>query len=54
VAHGAGTGLLDDIEAEVARCLPISTRLAQACLYVFDGALWRPRARLPFQGAAPR
>lgn len=54
VAHGAGTGLLDDIEADVARGLPISTRLSQACLYVFDGALWRPRARLPFLGAAPR
>lgn len=54
VAHGAGHGVLDDIEAEVARGLPISTQLSQACLYVFDGALWRPRARLPFQGAAPR
>lgn len=52
VAHGTGDGVLDDVEADVRRGLPIAARLAEACLYVFDGALWRPRARLPFQGAA--
>ncbi len=50
VAHGAGEEVLNDIEADVLRRLPISTRLAEACLYVFDGERWRLRARLPFHG----
>jgi 2'-5' RNA ligase len=49
VAQGAGDDVLDEIEAEVLRRLPVRTRLATACLYVFDGERWRPRARLPFQ-----
>ena len=50
VAHGAGDGLLADIEADVLRGLPVRTQLVEACLYVFDGARWRLRARLPFHG----
>lgn len=49
VAHGAGDGVLADIEAHVLRGLPVRTQLAGACLYVFDGARWRLRAQLPFQ-----
>jgi 2'-5' RNA ligase len=48
VAHGADEDLLNDIEADVLRRLPVRTRLAEACLYVFDGERWRLRARLPF------
>jgi len=50
VAHGAADDVLDDIEADVLRGLPVSTRLVEALLYVFDGERWRPRARLPFGG----
>jgi 2'-5' RNA ligase len=50
VAHGAGDSVLDDIEADVLRGLPVYTRLMEACLYVFDGERWGPRASLPFQG----
>jgi 2'-5' RNA ligase len=50
VAHGADDGVLDDIDADVLRRLPVSARLVEACLYVFDGERWQPRARLPFQG----
>lgn len=50
VAHGAGDDVKDDIEADVRRALPVSTRLVEASLYVFDGERWWPRARLPFQG----
>ena len=50
VAHGAGDDVLDDIEAEVLRSLPLRTRLAEACLYVFDGERWQRRVRMPFQG----
>ena len=48
VAHGAGEDLLNNIEADVLSRLPLATRLAEACLYVFDGERWRLRARLPF------
>ena len=50
VAHGVGDGVLDGVEADVRRGLPLSARLAEARLYVFDGVLWRPRARLAFRG----
>jgi 2'-5' RNA ligase len=49
VARGAGDDVLDDIEADVSRRLPVRTRLTEARLYVFDGERWRSRARLPFQ-----
>lgn len=48
VAHGVGDHVLDHVEAAVRRGLPLSTRLAEARLYVFDGAFWQPRAQLPF------
>ena len=49
VAHRAGDGVLADIEADVLRSLPISARLEEAGLYVFDGHRWRRRARLTFR-----
>ena len=49
VAHRAGDDVMDNVEADVRRGLPIRTRLVEACLYVFDGQRWRLRARLPFQ-----
>ena len=49
VARTADVGVLNDIESEVLRGLPVATRLREACLYVFDGERWRPRARLPFR-----
>ena len=54
VAHGVGDGVLDGVEADVRRGLPLSARLAEARLYVFDGVLWRPRARQRFGVAAVR
>jgi 2'-5' RNA ligase len=51
VAHDAGEDVLDQAEADVLGRLPITTRLAEAHLYVSDGDRWRLRARLPFRGA---
>jgi 2'-5' RNA ligase len=50
IAHRAGDDVMNNIEADVQRRLPIETRLVEACMYVFDGQRWRLRARLPFQG----
>ena len=52
VAHGVGDDVLDGVEADVRPGLPLSARLAEARLYVFDGVRWRSRARLPFRVAA--
>jgi 2'-5' RNA ligase len=49
VAHDPGGGVLDEIEADVLRALPLATRLAEAALYAFDGGRWRFRAPLPFR-----
>ena len=49
VAQGAPADVLDGIEADLERSLPIGTRLAEAWLYVLEGGRWRPHARLPFQ-----
>jgi len=49
VAHGVDDGLLGEIELDIRTGLPFRTRLAEACLYVFDGACWQPQMRLPFQ-----
>jgi hypothetical protein len=48
VASGPADEVIDDIEADVLRRLPIRAELREAVLYVFDGEGWRPRARLPF------
>jgi 2'-5' RNA ligase len=48
VAHGTGEAALAEIEAAVLAALPIRARLEEACVYVFDGARWLLRARLPF------
>jgi 2'-5' RNA ligase len=50
VAHGVQDSVLAEIEIDVVRGLPLSARLVEACLYVFDGARWCPRAQLPFLG----
>jgi 2'-5' RNA ligase len=50
VAQGAGDDVMAGIERDLLRALPVRTRLVEACLYVFDGARWRQRARLPFRG----
>gem|GEM_PF-4917323 len=49
MAHGSDDGLLTEVELDVVAGLPLRTRLVEACLYVFDGARWQPRACLPFQ-----
>ena len=48
VARGAGDDVMADIETDVLRGLPLHTRVSEASLWVFDGARWRRRARLPF------
>jgi 2'-5' RNA ligase len=50
VAQDADDRVLDDIESGVVNSLPVSTRLVEACLFVFDGERWRRSALLPFQG----
>jgi hypothetical protein len=42
--------VLDDVEVDVRGGLPVRARLVEDRLYAFDGVLWRPWARLPFQG----
>jgi hypothetical protein len=49
VAHGIGPDGLNDAEADVMRHLPFGAALEEACLFVFDGHRWQPRARLPFR-----
>jgi 2'-5' RNA ligase len=49
VAHDADADTLCDIEADLLYGLPVRARLTEACLYVFDGARWQPRAALSFQ-----
>jgi 2'-5' RNA ligase len=49
VAQGVGDAVLAKIEVDMLRALPVEATLAEACLYIFDGVQWRPRARLPFQ-----
>jgi 2'-5' RNA ligase len=48
VAQGAGDDVLAEIETDLRSRLPVSTRLAEACLYTFAGERWHRRARLPF------
>jgi 2'-5' RNA ligase len=51
VARGVFGSVFDEIEADVARRLPLRTRLAEAGLYVFERERWRRRLRLPFRGS---
>jgi hypothetical protein len=53
VGQSSGDALLDTIEAYLIGQLPITARLTEACVYVFDGRHWQLRARLPFQGRLP-
>jgi hypothetical protein len=43
-----------EVEAELRRGLPFAARLAEACLYEFDGSRWIARERLPFRAASRR
>ncbi|MGH2883854.1 MAG: 2'-5' RNA ligase family protein [Solirubrobacteraceae bacterium] len=52
VAHGAPNAVLDGIDVELRHCLPLVTRLAEACVYVFAEERRGLRARLPFASAA--
>lgn len=52
VAHSTDDDVLANVEADVLRALPVQARLVEACLYGFDGARWRRRAQLPFQGSS--
>jgi 2'-5' RNA ligase len=42
------TEILDAVEAELRRHLPVSAMVDQAQLLTFDGSRWHPRMRLPF------
>jgi hypothetical protein len=48
VAEGADADMKPQIEEEIRAGLPVRARLAEAALFVFDGARWAPRLRLPF------
>jgi 2'-5' RNA ligase len=49
VAHRVGADALHTVEADLLRGLPVTTRLLEARLYVFDGERWQVRERLPFE-----
>ena len=51
IAHSIDGGTLADIERDVLGALPVRAQLVEAALFVFDGARWQLRARLPFQGS---
>ena len=48
----ADDATLDAVEAELTPRLPLTGALTAARLYLFDGAVWQPRAELPFQALA--
>ena len=50
----ADDAVLDAIESKVAPQLPVTARLQEAELCVFDGARWQPRASLPLRNAPDR
>jgi hypothetical protein len=52
VAYDVAEPVLDDVESRLLPRLPVSARLSEARLYVFNGERWRLRAELPFQGSA--
>lgn len=49
VAQGPDEQILAGIEHDLAARLPLRTAVEEAWLYVFDGAWWQPRLRLPFR-----
>jgi 2'-5' RNA ligase len=49
VATGASRRATAEIEAALESGLPFRARLAEACVYAFDGARWRLLTRLPFE-----
>ncbi|MDQ3645190.1 MAG: 2'-5' RNA ligase family protein [Actinomycetota bacterium] len=53
IANSVADDVLADIEDHVLGALPVRAQLIEAALFVFDGARWRSRARLPF-GASRR
>ena len=48
IGDAVTTEVMDEIDADVAPQLPLRTRITEAHLWVFDGARWQPRERLPF------
>jgi uncharacterized cupin superfamily protein len=54
VATGVNEDVAKQIEAALRPGLPLRARLAEACVYVFDGARWRLRMRLPFATTCER
>jgi 2'-5' RNA ligase len=50
IADGVETDVMDEIDTDVTPQLPVRTRVAEAQLWVFDGARWQPREHLPFEG----
>jgi 2'-5' RNA ligase len=51
VAYANEDDVLDAAEADLCPRLPLAAALEEARLYVFDGARWRTRARLPLRGS---
>jgi 2'-5' RNA ligase len=52
VANGVDDEVLDDVDTEIRRRLPVTARLVAAALYVSDGERWRPYGQLPFQASS--
>jgi len=52
VAYGVDEAMMDETEADISRRLPSNARVAEAALFVFDGAPWRQRASLLLAGVS--
>jgi 2'-5' RNA ligase len=53
IANGVDQAVMAAIERDLLPVLPLRTALAEACLFVFDGARWQRRVRMAF-ASAPR
>lgn len=51
IANGVDNRAMAAIDNDVIRALPLRTRLAEACLFIFNGERWKERARLAFRDA---
>jgi 2'-5' RNA ligase len=51
IGNGVDDSAMAAIDAEVLGRLPLRARLAEACLFIFDGARWQRRARFGFAKA---